>query len=401
MSSLLFDEIMQSKFVPPQKKNNMEKLTVIKCDEVSEYYYASSDKEYWHIRDFPNIAPPFSDFWLDFYHPSCSNSKVFGKKSWDLSYMPEKWGIEVHAVQVEIPDYQTTEDKITIIRSLHHEEIELKFSLSVMFPEYKTYLHESIEDLLKQDIQLDIIQLLYTYKDIAELYQHAKNGEWMLFHSKYADMVQDCKWMLFCYLNQKMLNPPPDFNTNFILDCWQWKMHVMGNGEIQMFHDTDKPMMFASPQNDFRSLVDKVQMRGEDTKYFLSELQKATNPFMECSMLALSFMHCKNVTMKTTEPAKKIVHNNSAKRRGEKSFQPVTFKTLNIKPMRKVLQTEGQERTKGTHTAMHICRGHFKTFDEKPLFGKYKGTYWWEDNVRGSDKERSVQKKYNIVVPQE
>ena len=34
--------------------------------------------------------------------------------------------------------------------------------------------------------------------------------------------------------------------------------------------------------------------------------------------------------------------------------------------------------------ALHICRGHFKTFtDIAPLFGKLRGTYWWADHIRG------------------
>jgi hypothetical protein len=49
---------------------------------------------------------------------------------------------------------------------------------------------------------------------------------------------------------------------------------------------------------------------------------------------------------------------------------------------------------------MHICRGHFKDFTEKGLFGdqKMKGTFWWHSYVRGTP-HRVMFKDYNISGP--
>lgn len=46
--------------------------------------------------------------------------------------------------------------------------------------------------------------------------------------------------------------------------------------------------------------------------------------------------------------------------------------------------------------AMHICRGHFKHFDEKPLFGKHRGMFFWGDQVRNTESNRAVAKRYDV-----
>ena len=40
--------------------------TVIVIDNVAEYYYHGSDQENWDLkRDFPNVAPPYDQFWCE------------------------------------------------------------------------------------------------------------------------------------------------------------------------------------------------------------------------------------------------------------------------------------------------------------------------------------------------
>lgn len=47
--------------------------------------------------------------------------------------------------------------------------------------------------------------------------------------------------------------------------------------------------------------------------------------------------------------------------------------------------------------SFHVCRGHFKTFtDDKPLFGRVVGTFWWPAQVRGSKRLGEVEKEYKL-----
>lgn len=114
-----------------------------------------------------------------------------------------------------------------------------------------------------------------------------------------------------------------------------------------------------------------------------------------CALLTLSLMNCKNVTTKDNEPS--AVASRKWKR---KTGEPLaSFKTLDIEPMRKVLVREGGETQQGLKRAMHICRGHFRDYRERGVFGKHKGIYWWDSFVRGNAEQGVVYKQYEVKQP--
>ena len=114
------------------------------------------------------------------------------------------------------------------------------------------------------------------------------------------------------------------------------------------------------------------------------------------ALMAISFMHCKNVAVREVEPPE-----GQSKRWIKKRGEPLaTYHVLEIGPMRAALEGEGESGSRGLKHALHVCRGHFKTFDEEaPLFGKTTGTFWWADQVRGRAEEGEVVKDYEVRVP--
>lgn len=107
----------------------------------------------------------------------------------------------------------------------------------------------------------------------------------------------------------------------------------------------------------------------------------------------LSFIHCKNVVLQSSDPDKQI--NRERRKVGLEPF--VRYHTVNIEPMEKILRTEGQSESQGLKKAMHICRSYFATYtEEKPLFGKISGTFWVQSHVRGSAKQGVVISDYNV-----
>ena len=75
----------------------------------------------------------------------------------------------------------------------------------------------------------------------------------------------------------------------------------------------------------------------------------------------------------------------------------VTFKTLDIQPMRRVLDDHGgMARGHTAQQAMHIVRGHFKHFDDHPLFGKHRGMFWWPMSLRGTSDAGITAKSYEV-----
>lgn len=96
-------------------------------------------------------------------------------------------------------------------------------------------------------------------------------------------------------------------------------------------------------------------------------------------LMALCFLHAKNVAVKKSAPP--TVHEQRAWRKRDKPFFRYHTITIHSGATRAI----GGGRT-GPHgsPAVHICRGHFKRFTaEKPLLGKHVGIYWWPMILRG------------------
>jgi hypothetical protein len=118
--------------------------------------------------------------------------------------------------------------------------------------------------------------------------------------------------------------------------------------------------------------------------------------FIFPTFLAMSFMHCKNVTIENRAPDAKLSRAYS-RRHG---VPLVRYYVLNIDPMRKVLREEGNVEHVGLKQALHICRGHFKTYTpEKPLLGRTVGTFWWPMHVRGTAEAGVSLKDYCVKAP--
>jgi hypothetical protein len=107
--------------------------------------------------------------------------------------------------------------------------------------------------------------------------------------------------------------------------------------------------------------------------------------------LALSFLHCKNVTLAREDPC----HSRKPPKKGE-TCRRLHYHVLNIKPMQEVLRRDGQSHTTGLKHALHICRGHFKDYRQRGLFGKYQGLFWWDAHVRGKSDTGVVVKDYHV-----
>jgi hypothetical protein len=114
------------------------------------------------------------------------------------------------------------------------------------------------------------------------------------------------------------------------------------------------------------------------------------------SMLAICFMNCTNVKTIDHKP------KDGNRRRFQKLYgrPPVVYKTLDIAPMLRVISSQGGPGC-GAKEALHIMRGHFKRFEERPLFGKHRGMWWWPSQVRGTLTHGYVKKTYEVHPPKE
>lgn len=118
------------------------------------------------------------------------------------------------------------------------------------------------------------------------------------------------------------------------------------------------------------------------------------------AMFAIHLMHCKNVNYTEYDPNKGIPWRN--KHCGNKKAKPpfLKYKILQINPLGH-LERE-RERTKESAAnvqRVHTVRGHFKTYTaENPLFGRYTGTFWWGDCVKGNPEFGLIEKDYQLKI---
>jgi hypothetical protein len=114
------------------------------------------------------------------------------------------------------------------------------------------------------------------------------------------------------------------------------------------------------------------------------------------ALMAISFMHCKNVSLDAIAPPEKLSRRH-LKRYGRPL---VSYRELNIGPIRRVLEQQRKGVGGSLRKALHLCRGHFKTFDaDAPLMGHATGTYWWGSHVRGAEGVGVALKDYRVQAP--
>jgi hypothetical protein len=143
-------------------------------------------------------------------------------------------------------------------------------------------------------------------------------------------------------------------------------------------------------------LIEKTSEHVENI-YLFNLLEGLERPLVYEGLLAyaaksinwcFSLLNCKNIITEEITPK----NGKKRKRKGKKEL--FTYHILKVQPTSKKYNSEPQDLWKNR---IHLARGHFKTFTaDKPLFGRITGTFWWQPQVRGRNKEGIVVKDYNL-----
>jgi hypothetical protein len=143
-------------------------------------------------------------------------------------------------------------------------------------------------------------------------------------------------------------------------------------------------------------LIDRPFMQTFSAPHY-NEMMRHFITWTHPALLAISFMHCRNVTVVDESVPKPLAKKYKA-RTGQ---WPVRYKTLEIRPLQQILRREGGSETHGLIRAMHICRGHFKDYRQgKGLFGRYHQLVWQPAIVRGgkSEKAQPPSREYEVKL---
>jgi len=133
----------------------------------------------------------------------------------------------------------------------------------------------------------------------------------------------------------------------------------------------------------------------DNNKNITQEIEDETNTKGICYLIMINYflklINCKNITTETNPPDEKL-----NKKRKLLKKQPIfTYKTLVLKPTGKFQETIPKHLWENR---IHLCRGHFKTYtEEKPLFGRITGSFWWQPCVKGRNKSGIVLKDYEVI----
>jgi len=113
--------------------------------------------------------------------------------------------------------------------------------------------------------------------------------------------------------------------------------------------------------------------------------------------LFLKISNCKNVGFEDNHPMKKVKRKGKTKKVIDK--RKYTYKTLTYKLIggKKKNSTISENSKNNKSMPLHFCKGCFKEYYVKPLFGKIFGRFWIPDHVRGSLENGFSDKEYKAV----
>ena len=112
----------------------------------------------------------------------------------------------------------------------------------------------------------------------------------------------------------------------------------------------------------------------------------------------LSIGNCSNVDLVQGRSHRRVARR--WKRKTGKEL--MVYKTIHLGERGTRASGDGQSGEPSHHVALHLCRGHFRTYTaDKPLGGPKGavGTFWIPSHIRGSKDEGVIVKDYNVNTP--
>ena len=349
-----YDKVVNEKWARPEDQDSLRRATVISADQVTEYYYALNDKEVWSMRDFPNLAPPFQNFFIETKRATKINSSQWGTREWFQPATAEMMRHEgaservIEAYQKRCAEEDGKDYRRPVQWGLHMRVISDKKMIN-------NFSNHQFTDMELLDVK------------------------WMVYGQLYVDWHRRDETVAF--------------------PIWDYIFGIRANGSIcETEAEPDAAIGIDGPSPEYRKVAIRgtsLMADGDRTQFFRTlraEMQNHMNPLF----LAVTFMHCKNVEVKQGNPDRKF-----AKRSAERGRPLCTYKIIDIVPLKRMLRSEGTNEKTGIKMALHRCRGHFKTYTEdKPLLGRATGTFFWAEQLRGSKQKGVIASDYNVEKPE-
>lgn len=381
----------------------LSQSVVILGDNVSDYYWMGNPQEIWTLeKDFPNVAPPFEYFFIDFRAPTEIVSEVNGTLPWDAAKARE-WGVffECTDVYAFAEKMEQPEQRPFVLALAHRKLNHMVRAIATIQREVQTQAGGNGQ---KTAVPLNSVQRWYMqqYQMMRTEVEMMGRGDWLSAQRRFIERHQETstKWLVRAHLYLGVsLGAEIEMRP-----AWLWDFPVTARGQFVTIGDT--AIRYTEPKQAYLLQVlprvaEKLQMSLHEATEGMYE---AMVHYFYPALLTISFLHCKNVTLLEPPPVSQVSPQRAKKSKKHRQTQAkpngprLTYHILDIEPMKQVLKTEGHIEQNGLKKALHICRGHFANYEQgKGLFGKYHGTYWIPQHVRGTAAQGIRLKDYRLT----
>ena len=352
-----------------------QKAETIVAHNVSDYFFSKMDwREMDFPEDLPSIVPPFPTCVVE-----CRRLPLELRTEQErepMSRYPETWGVL----------FETTKLKYVLGTDLSRLGVNKEAFLTLL----RRVFVDADQKAWVDDNKVEFVSLQVKLHDKSPLCQEVQGTEmfdlgelWFVSSNLFCDP--------YPLLLDRKRNPPPEGSIVGPLGGWCFLLDKYG-------YPVGDPSFNMPVASEWWEGITATDEEIERIKLsIIDDLQRTTVHFYMPAFLAIAFTHCKNVEM--TDNVAPRHERRQADR--EKRKAPVSYKTLVIEPMKKVLRHEGGADATGIKQALHICRGHFKDYRSsgKGLFGKYKGLYWWDSHLAGKPEHGTIVKDYDEKAP--
>lgn len=373
-------------------KKNVARSELVVADQVADYVFTISPKDYWADADLDCCVPPFPSTWVEWRWPMRIN--IDGHVKNDAT-PARAFGALVLCDEIS--------ETLTPLSDVELYEVGRQ-------------LCWQLESQFGKDANLDpqLANFKAALKKVKGDYEKLPADFKMI--ATEARMYSDCcdarSW-------RPLFNQPKKGNDELrnghVLDASipgvRWKISAHGLIEHKDGRASVWPMFVTAFLNSegclagnhlkVASLTTGLQLEeGSGLAAYRKHLDllEIGNTVYRVTLLAISMMHCKNVVYRTSTPPEAL-----SKRYQRRTGQQLrSQRIIHVPQIAHLFDQQGRVRlgAEEREVALHKVRAHFKTYTEtKPLFGSVVGKYFWASHLRGKGSELT-QHTYEVGMPE-